>query len=95
MTQPPVLEVLLFKLKPGADEAAFLAANEAVMPDLRAMHGFIRRAFVDHQTGAGQHALLVRLQNGVIHRRGIAEVIAVDDEWNAGAERGRRRRIHL
>jgi Antibiotic biosynthesis monooxygenase len=43
MTQPPVLEVVLFKLKPGEDEAAFLAASEAVMPDLRAMRGFIRR----------------------------------------------------
>jgi hypothetical protein len=43
MTQPPVLEVVLFKLKPGAEEAAFLAASEAVMPDLRAMRGFIRR----------------------------------------------------
>jgi Antibiotic biosynthesis monooxygenase len=43
MAQPPVLEVVLFKLKPGADEAAFLAASEAVMPDLRAMRGFIRR----------------------------------------------------
>jgi hypothetical protein len=43
MTQPPVLEVVLFKLKPDADEAAFLAASEAVMPDLRTMRGFIRR----------------------------------------------------
>ena len=43
MTQRPVLEVVLFKLKPGADAAAFLAASEAVMPDLRTMRGFIRR----------------------------------------------------
>src|SRR5262245_25160089 len=43
MTQPPVLEVVLFKLKPGADEAAFLAASEAVMPNPRTMRGFIRR----------------------------------------------------
>lgn len=43
MTQLPILEVVLFKLRPGADEAAFLAASEAVMPDLRAMRGFIRR----------------------------------------------------
>ena len=43
MPQRPVLEVVLFKLKPGADDAAFLAASEAVMPDLRAMRGFIRR----------------------------------------------------
>ena len=43
MTQRPVLEVVLFKLKPGADDAAFVAASEAVMPDLRAMRGFIRR----------------------------------------------------
>jgi hypothetical protein len=43
MTQPPVLEVVLFKLKPGAEEADFLAASEAVMPDLRAMRGFMGR----------------------------------------------------
>ena len=43
MTQRPILEVVLFKLKPGADAAAFLAASEAVMPDLRTMRGFIRR----------------------------------------------------
>jgi hypothetical protein len=43
MTQRPVLEVVLFKLKPGADEAAFLAASEAVMPDLRTMRGFMGR----------------------------------------------------
>jgi len=43
MPQPSVLEVVLFKLKPGADDAAFVAASEAVMPDLRAMRGFIRR----------------------------------------------------
>ena len=43
MTQPPILEVVLFKLKPGADEAAFVAASEAVMPDLQRMRGFIGR----------------------------------------------------
>ena len=43
MPQPSVLEVVLFKLKPGADDAAFVATSEAVMPDLRAMRGFIRR----------------------------------------------------
>jgi hypothetical protein len=51
MTQRPVLEVVLFKLKPGADEAAFLAASEAVMPDLRTMHGFIRRELLKDADG--------------------------------------------
>ena len=51
MTQPPVLEVVLFKLKPGADEAAFLAACEAVMPDLRVMRGFIRRELFKDSDG--------------------------------------------
>jgi hypothetical protein len=51
MTQRPVLEVVLFKLKPGADEAAFMAASEAVMPDLRAMRGFIRRELLKDADG--------------------------------------------
>jgi hypothetical protein len=51
MTQPAVLEVVLFKLKPGADEVAFLAACEAVMPDLRTMRGFMGRALFKDAEG--------------------------------------------
>lgn len=43
MTQPPVLEVVLFKLKPSAGVAVFLAASEAMMPVLRTMRGFMGR----------------------------------------------------
>jgi hypothetical protein len=43
MTPRPVLEVVLFKLKPNVEETAFLEASEAIMPDLRAMQGFIHR----------------------------------------------------
>jgi hypothetical protein len=51
MTQRPILEVVLFKLKPGTDEADFLAASEAVMPDLRTMRGFIRRELFEDADG--------------------------------------------
>src|SRR6185436_19879983 len=41
-------------------------------------------ALVDHQTGAGQHAFAVRLNDGAVDRFGITEVIAVDDERRQG-----------
>jgi hypothetical protein len=43
VSQQPVFEVVLFSLKPDAETEAFLAAAEAMMPDLRAMRGFVRR----------------------------------------------------
>jgi hypothetical protein len=43
MNPNPTLEVVLFKLKPGVEEAAFFQVNESILSDLRAMSGFIRR----------------------------------------------------
>jgi hypothetical protein len=57
MTQRPVLEVVLFKLKPGTDEAAFLAASEAVMPDLRTMRGFMGRELLKDADGHWMHTV--------------------------------------
>ena len=37
------LKVVLFKLKPGVEEAAFFQVNESILTDLRTMSGFIRR----------------------------------------------------
>jgi hypothetical protein len=51
MTPPPILEVVLFKIKPDVDESVFLETNEAVMPDLRAMQGFIRRELFKAEDG--------------------------------------------
>ena len=52
MTASPTVEVVLFKLRPGASEDAFMRANEALIPDLRAMSGFIRREL--HRGDDGQ-----------------------------------------
>jgi hypothetical protein len=43
MNPNPTLEVVLFKLKPGVQEAAFFDINETILSNLRAMSGFIRR----------------------------------------------------
>ncbi|HJZ46753.1 MAG TPA: hypothetical protein VKE41_06290 [Roseiflexaceae bacterium] len=43
MNPNPTLEVVLFKLQPGVEEAAFLQINQSILTDLRAMSGFIRR----------------------------------------------------
>src|SRR4051812_42069717 len=43
MNPTPILEVMLFKLKPDVDEAAFFDVNESILTDLRAIDGFIRR----------------------------------------------------
>jgi len=51
MNPNPTLEVVLFKLKPGVDEAAFFRINESILPDLRAMRGFIRRDLFNDQHG--------------------------------------------
>jgi hypothetical protein len=51
MNPNPTLEVVLFKLKPGVEEAAFLRINESILPELRAMSGFIRRDLFSDQHG--------------------------------------------
>src|SRR5215213_2505945 len=43
MNPNPILEVVLFKLKPDVEEAAFFNVNESILSDLRTMDGFIRR----------------------------------------------------
>ncbi len=45
------VEVALFKLKPTADEAAFLRASDAIMPDLRSMPGYVRRELLKGESG--------------------------------------------
>ena len=51
MTASPIVEVVLFKLRSDADEDAFMRANEALMPELRAMGGFIRRELLRSDDG--------------------------------------------
>ena len=43
MASAPALEVVFFRLKDGIDEASFMRANEALMAELRAIDGFVRR----------------------------------------------------
>jgi hypothetical protein len=51
MNPNPALEVVLFKLKPSVDQAAFLRINESILTELRAMSGFIRRDLFGDQHG--------------------------------------------
>jgi hypothetical protein len=51
MDPNPTLEVVLFKLKPGVDQAAFFRLNESILPELCAMSGFIRRDLFSDQHG--------------------------------------------
>jgi GH15 family glucan-1,4-alpha-glucosidase len=49
--KPLTVEVVLFKLKPTTDEAAFLKAADAIMPDLRSMPGYLRRELLKGDDG--------------------------------------------
>jgi heme-degrading monooxygenase HmoA len=51
MNTSPTIEIVMFKLKPDADEAAFLAASDAVLQDLRAASGFMRRELLQNDDG--------------------------------------------
>ncbi len=51
MSQKPIVEMVLFKLKPGINEEDFLAAADAIMPDLRAMSGYISRELLKDSQG--------------------------------------------
>src|SRR5439155_7647494 len=43
-------------------------------------HGFFEGRLVDHQAGAGQDALAVGVDDGLVDGGGAAEVVGVDDE---------------
>lgn len=51
MNRSPTIEIVQFKLKPGTDEAAFLAASDAILQNLRAASGFIRRELLKNDDG--------------------------------------------
>ncbi len=51
MNQSLTVEVVLFKLKPGVEEAAFVRASDALLPVLRAMSGFVRRELLKGEDG--------------------------------------------
>jgi hypothetical protein len=47
----PVQEVARFRLRPGSDQAAFLAAARATAAPLRRQRGFLRRALLRNEDG--------------------------------------------
>lgn len=51
MSDKPTLEIVLFRLKPGVQEAAFLEANRAVQTDLQKASGYIRRELSRNEDG--------------------------------------------
>jgi hypothetical protein len=53
MNHQGVTEVVLFKLQEGISDEAFVRAANALMPDLTAMPGFIRRELGKDQDGSG------------------------------------------
>lgn len=70
MTYPLTIEVVLFKLKPGVEAMTFVAAAEAMLPDLRAVPGFVRRELL-----RGDEGLWV----DVVHWRSLSEALAAMD----------------
>jgi heme-degrading monooxygenase HmoA len=51
MTDAATVEVALFRLRPGVDEAAFLRASAAIVPAVRAFGGFRRRTLYRSEDG--------------------------------------------
>jgi heme-degrading monooxygenase HmoA len=43
MSRTPVVEVVLSRVKPGVEPSEVIEAADAIMPDVRAAGGFIRR----------------------------------------------------
>lgn len=70
MTYPLATEIVLFKPKPGVEDMAFVAAAEAMLPDLRAVPGFVRRELL-----RGDEGLWV----DVVHWRSLPEALAAMD----------------
>ena len=70
MTYPLTIEVVLFKLKPGVEAMEFVAAAEAMLPDFRAVPGFVRRELL-----RGDEGLWV----DVVHWRSLSEALAAMD----------------
>ena len=70
MANPLTVEVTLFKLKPDVADTAFVAAAEAILPDLRTVPGFVRRELL-----RGDEGLWV----DVVHWRSLSEALAAMD----------------
>jgi hypothetical protein len=51
MHNQPTTEIVIFKLNPGVDEAAFLQAAEAIMPNIRTLPGFMDRQLLKGEQG--------------------------------------------
>lgn len=51
MHNQPITEIVIFKLNPGVNEAAFLQAAEAIMPTIRALPGFMDRQLLKGEQG--------------------------------------------
>jgi hypothetical protein len=51
MSNKPTIEIVLFRLKPGVNEAAFLEANRAVQADLQKASGYLRREMTKNEDG--------------------------------------------
>jgi quinol monooxygenase YgiN len=49
-----VIEIVVFKLQPGTSDESFLQAANALMPELTAMPGFIKRELGKDQDGTEQ-----------------------------------------
>lgn len=70
MTYPLTVEIVQFRLKPGVEDMTFVAAAEAMLPDLRAVPGFVRRELL-----RGDENLWVDL----VHWRSLSEALAAMD----------------
>jgi hypothetical protein len=51
MTPPLTVEIVLFKLNPGVDDAAFIRAAQATQPDLEHLPGYVRRELLKGADG--------------------------------------------
>jgi heme-degrading monooxygenase HmoA len=51
MNDNPTVELVLFRLKPGVEEAAFLEAADAIQSAVVEMGGFIRRELLRNEEG--------------------------------------------
>lgn len=70
MTYPLTVEIVQFRLKPGVEDMTFVAAAAAMLPDLRAVPGFVRRELL-----RGDENLWVDL----VHWRSLSEALAAMD----------------
>jgi len=76
MTASPTVEIVLFRLRPSASEDALMRASETVMPELRAMSGFIRRELLRGDDGQWIDTVYWRSRNDAMRAAEIFPSLA-------------------